>query len=118
MLRRTACIATLALALGTGLAWAHEGHVHKVMGTVASNQGNHLMVKTADGKTVDVTTNDKTAITRGADKITMADLTAGQRVVIDVGDGKEPLVARAVKVGGAKAASGKAGAAHEHHDEH
>ena len=47
----------VAIALAGALvvptaARAHEGHAHKVMGTVSSVEGNNVMVKTADGKTV------------------------------------------------------------------
>ena len=40
------------LALTPTAAPAHEGHDHKVMGTISSIQGNNLMVKATDGKTV------------------------------------------------------------------
>ena len=29
---------------------AHEGHAHKVMGTISSVDGKNLMVKTTDGR--------------------------------------------------------------------
>src|SRR5206468_4770570 len=51
------------------VARAHEGHAHKVMGTVSSVDGNNVMVRTADGKTVMVMLDSKTAITRGTTKL-------------------------------------------------
>ena len=45
-----ATLAVLTLGIGTRLI-AHEGHDHKVMGTIESINGNHLMVKTTDGFT-------------------------------------------------------------------
>ena len=63
------------------VARAHEGHAHKVMGTVSSVEGNNVMVKTADGKTVMVMLDTKTAITRGKTKLDAAAVKVGDRVV-------------------------------------
>ena len=63
-----ALAAVLALAVPGTLA-AHEGHTHKVLGTVASVQGNHVEVKTTDGKSVTVMLDAKTKITRGTEKL-------------------------------------------------
>lgn len=99
MTRRIAIIAAAMLALTAGMALAHEGHTHTVMGTVATYHENHLEVKTTDGKSVTITLNEKTTVLRGMKKLTLGDLAVGQRVVVDVGDGKVPLVAREVKLG-------------------
>lgn len=99
MTRRMAIFAALALMVGARALWAHEGHAHSVMGTVTDLQENRLHVKTTDGKTVIITLNDKTAVLRGKDKLTLAEIAAGQRVVVDVGNGKEPLTAKQVKLG-------------------
>ena len=45
-------VAIAAALVGPTVARAHEGHAHKVMGTVSSVEGNHVMVKTTDGKMV------------------------------------------------------------------
>lgn len=95
-----AVVAALAVPV---YARAHEGHAHKVMGTVTMRDQNHLEVKTADGKTLTITLTDKTSIIRGKRKASAADLQPGERVVINVGAGKEPLTAREVKLGVAKA---------------
>lgn len=108
MTRRTAIIAGAALLLGAGVAIAHEGHAHTIVGTVASLKDAKLDVKTADGKTATVGVNEKTVVLRGKDKLTLRDVTAGQRVVVDVGTGKAPLVAREIKVGVAKPIDGVA----------
>lgn len=50
---RIASILTLVLALAPATrVLAHEGHEHKIMGTVSMVHENHLEVKAADGKTV------------------------------------------------------------------
>ena len=102
MTRRTALLAVVLFALAGGLAWAHEGHTHTVMGTVTAHTGAQLEVKTTEGKTVTIAVNDKTTVVRGTAKLTMTDLSVGQRVVVDVGSGSLPLTARQIKVGGAK----------------
>ena len=77
---------------------AHEGHVHKVMGTVATRHQNHLQVKATNGKTSTITVNDKTKILRGKTKVTLADIKEGERIVVSAletkgKDGKTTLVA-------------------------
>ncbi len=101
MTRRTALLAAFALALGVGTAWAHDGHAHSVMGTVSLRHESHLEVTTADGKKVAITVNDATKVVRGKEKLTLDALAVGQRVVVDVGNGKTPLIARQVKLGAA-----------------
>jgi hypothetical protein len=103
MTRRLVIVAALTLVFGVPAAWAHEGHSHKVLGTVAMLHENHLQVQTKDGKTVTITVNEKTSILKGKQKAVLTDLQPGARVVVDVGDGKEPLVARSVTLGAAAA---------------
>lgn len=77
---------------------AHEGHVHKVMGTVTAKHENHLEVKATTGKSSTITLNAKTKILRGTAKVNIGDIKAGERVVIAATetkgkDGKTTLVA-------------------------
>ena len=96
----------LAAALAVpAYARAHEGHAHKVMGTITMRHENHLEVKTKDGKTVLITLNEKTSIVRGKQKIDLDALKPGERVVVDIGNGKAPITAREVKLGAAAVAT-------------
>ncbi len=105
MTRRTAILAVAAVVLAASAAWAHDGHTHTVMGTVAAlHDGQLQVVQAKDGKTVTIVLNDKTIVTRGKEKLTRAAVVAGQRVVVDVGNGAAPLTAREVKLGAAQAA--------------
>jgi hypothetical protein len=79
-------------------ARAHKGHVHKVMGTVMARHANQLEVKTNDGKTVTIRLDEKTIYERGTQKVDQQYVQVGERVVIDVGDGKT-MTARSIKVG-------------------
>jgi hypothetical protein len=90
--------------LGPAVARAHEGHAHKVMGTVSSVDGSHLMVKTTDGKTVMVMVNAKTKITQGKTKLTAAALKVGDRIVAEGTEEKEMITAATLQVGAAPAA--------------
>ena len=88
---------------------AHEGHDHKIMGTLAAVHENSVDVKATDGKQSTITLNDKTKILRGTTAMKLADLKAGDRVVVTAtGGGKDPFVAKEIKVGGAMAAKATA----------
>ena len=107
MTRRMALVAALTFVFGVPALWAHEGHVHKVMGTVAMVHENHLQVTTKEGKTVTITLNEKTSVVRGKQKMAVTDLQPGTRVVVDVGSGKEPLVANSITLAPARTTAAK-----------
>ena len=77
---------------------AHEGHTHKIMGTVASVQGNTLEVKTTDGKTVKVICDARTTVTRGKENLDLGALKVGARVSIDAMQEKDEMMAHAIKL--------------------
>ena len=64
--RIVAMVIMVALAL-PAVARAHEGHMHKVLGTIASVQGEHVQIKTTDGKTMTLMLDKETTVTRGKD---------------------------------------------------
>lgn len=86
-----AAFVAVALVIPT-VVGAHTGHAHKVMGTVSSIDGNHLLVKTTDGKTVMVMLDAKTTITRGKAKIDVAALKIGERVVAAGPEDKQKMI--------------------------
>ena len=96
---------TLVAALTLPVAArAHAGHTHKVMGTISSVTGSHVVVKTTDGKSVTVVLDAKTAITRGKTKLDPAALKTGERVSIDYMQEKSANMAKTVKLGETSAA--------------
>ena len=97
--KRVAGIALVFVLAVFALAHAHEGHVHKVMGTVTSVQGTHVEVKTTDGKTVTVMLDQKTTITRGKTKLDATALKPGERVSVDATQDKNMMMAQAIKLG-------------------
>jgi hypothetical protein len=92
-----------AAVVAPRLARAHEGHAHKVLGTVSSIDGTNLMVKTTDGKTVMVMMDAKTKITQGKTKLDAKALKVGDRVVAEGPEDKEMIMAATVQVGTAPA---------------
>ena len=95
----------VALAAAPSLASAHEGHAHKVMGTISSIQGTNLMVKGTDGKTVMVMMDAKTKVTKGKDKVEASALKVGDRVVAEGPEEKGMITATTVKLGEAAPAA-------------
>ena len=101
-------LALIALVVFTPTAApAHEGHDHKVMGTISSIQGSNVMVKGTDGKTVMVMLNDKTKITQGKAKVELAALKVGDRVVAEGPESQGMITASTVKLGEAPKAAVK-----------
>ena len=94
--------AALTLALVAPVL-AHEGHTHKVLGTVASVQADQIEVKGTDGKVVTIALDAKTAITRGKDKLDAAALKIGERVSVDYTQAKNTNTAKTIKLGTAPA---------------
>jgi hypothetical protein len=94
-------IVTASICLASPL-FAHEGHVHKIMGTVTEHGAAQLKVRTPSGEVLAIVVTDTTTITRGKQKVTKAALQDGIRVVIDIGNGEEPLIARDIQVGATK----------------
>jgi hypothetical protein len=99
----TIAMGVVVTLLATPLARGHEGHAHKMMGTVAARHDNQLEVKAVDGKTATVTLNDKTRVLRGKAKVTAEDIKPGQRVVVTAteqkgADGKSMMLASEVRL--------------------
>jgi phosphate-selective porin len=99
---RVLTVLALALAMtASATLRAHEGHAHKVLGTVTAIAPAKVTVKTQDGKTVTVDTDAKTGFARGTKKVDFAAMKVGDRVVIDLGDGAK-MLAKSVRLGATK----------------
>jgi hypothetical protein len=91
-----------ALAV-TPLAFAHEGHDQKIMGTVSAIEAGQLTVKATTGKSSTVLLNDKTKVLMGKMVHKLADIKVGDRIVVTATDikgkdGKPVLVAKQVNL--------------------
>jgi hypothetical protein len=105
MNRRRMIVALASLLAAPAAAHAHAGHVHKIMGTVMARDDKHVEVKTPSGEVLSIAVNDKTSVVRARKKVTFAEVQTGLRVVVDIGDGDDPLIARGIEVGALKAAT-------------
>jgi hypothetical protein len=94
-----------SLLAAPAAAYAHAGHVHKIMGTVMARDDKHVEVKTPSGEVLSIAVNDKTSVVRARKKVTFSEVQTGLRVVVDIGDGEDPLIARGIEVGAVKAAT-------------
>jgi hypothetical protein len=83
-------------------ALAHDGHTHRIMGTITTVDGQHLEVKTPSGEVLSIQINDKTQVTRAKKKSGLDQVKKGGRVVVDIGNGEDPLIAREIQVGETK----------------
>jgi hypothetical protein len=76
---------------------AHPGHDHKLMGTVSSIDKNKVVMKTTEGKDMIFEIVPTTTFKQGSKRGMQTDLKAGMRVVVNVGDGVEPLKAKEIQ---------------------
>ena len=102
LLRLAAAAFALALTV-TPTAQAHEGHIHKIMGTVTMHHDNHLEVKAVDGKTSVIVLNQATKIVRGKEKVKPDDIRPGERIVVGAREvknkeGKTSLIASEIRL--------------------
>lgn len=91
-------IALMAALMVPIAAWAHEGHVHKALGTVTTVKENNVEIKTTDGKVVMILLNAKTEITRGKAKLDATALRVGERVSVDYTEQKKVFTAKTIKL--------------------
>jgi len=111
---RNALLVVLATVVMAPWVLAHEGHAHKVMGTVSVIHENHLEVKDKDDKTSTFVLNEKTKILRGKSLVKATEIKEGDRVVVTASeekgaDGKTTLVATEVRLGTSAAAPSDGG---------
>jgi hypothetical protein len=87
----------LCVALVATPAIAHPGHDHKIMGVITAIDGDFVTIKTTKGQERSFEVTAKTNILRGKLAGARADLIVGLRVIVNVGDGHEPLKAKSVQ---------------------
>jgi hypothetical protein len=90
-----------ALMFGTAVQAQQQEKTAKVSGTLSSVSGEHLMVKTDDGKDAMVMLDPKTTITKGKKKVDAKALKTGDHLVAEGSGDANMLMARTVDVGAA-----------------
>ncbi len=97
-------LAILAPGLGARLL-AHDGHEHKVMGTVTMAAADHVMLEDKDGKDVTIKVT-KTTKVKAKPAMKVEAIKVGTRVVVTVVEEKDKsMTARTIEVGVAPAAT-------------
>lgn len=92
--------AVLTFAFGSAdFSLAHEGHEHKVMGTVTMAATDHLMLKDTAGREVTITVTPATKVLKDRKPVKIEDVKSGTRVVVTAVTEKKQMVARRVEVG-------------------
>jgi hypothetical protein len=96
--------AVLTLGWGARLL-AHEGHEHKVMGTVTMAAADHVMLKDKDGKDVTIKVTKDTKV-KAKPMVKVEEIKVGTRVVVTAVEGKDKsMTAKNIEVGAAPAAT-------------
>jgi hypothetical protein len=84
---------------------AHEGHDHKIMGTVTMAAADHVMLKDKEGHDVTVKITKDTRV-RSKAPLKAEEIKAGTRVVITATQAKDKsFTAKTIEVGSAPAAT-------------
>ena len=78
---------------------AHDGHVHRIMGTVTARDAKHIEVKTPSGEVLSIALTPKTTALRDKKRVDLKEVQVGRRVVVDIGNGEDPLLAGEIQVG-------------------
>ena len=106
-------LAAAVLVIWSPALSAHPGHGHKVMGTVAVINGNHVEITDADGKKIMHMLDAKTKIRRGKAALKTSDVKVGDRVVLSITEakdktGKAVIIVTELQLAGAPAKTGTA----------
>jgi hypothetical protein len=92
-------IAAFMVLAAAAVATAHDGHIHRIMGTVTVRDAKHLEVRTPSGEVLSIAITEKTAALRNKRKVDLKEVQVGRRVVVDIGNGADPLKAGEIHVG-------------------
>ena len=114
-MKKLIAFALLIAATAAPAAFAHEGHAHKVMGTVAAISAERIEVTSTEGKKETHLLTKQTMFMKGKVMATAKDVSVGTRVVLSVveKDGKKSV--SMVMIGGADAApAAPAATPHKH----
>jgi len=109
MTRRLAAglLVLTVLAFGSGLQlFAHEGHDHKVMGTVTMAAADHVMLKDTDGRDVMIHVTKATKI-KAKQVMKVEEIKPGTRVVVTAEMEKDQMMAKEIQVGAEVRAAAK-----------
>lgn len=94
-------VVVAAVLMSAAALAAHEGHEHKLMGTVTMAAADHVMFKDKAGKDLMVKVTKETKV-KATPAVKVEDIKAGTRVVVTAVEQKDKsLVAKLMEVGAA-----------------
>jgi hypothetical protein len=110
---RFVALVAAILVSSLGLVYAHEGHAHKLMGTVKAVHAdmNHVEITVKGGKVSGFYVTPTTKYVQGKKAATLADLKPGARVVVQGTMENDKMTAARVQFG---AGAATAASAHKH----
>jgi hypothetical protein len=94
-------VAMVVLAAPVARLLAHDGHEHRVMGTVTMAAADHVMLNDTEQKPVTVQVTKDTRVLRDKKPIKAEAIPVGSRIVVTALMTKNQLVARTIEVGSA-----------------
>lgn len=98
-MKHSRSLALCLVVLGVpALAGAHEGHKHRVMGTIERVEKDRLDVKDTEGKTVQLVVTDETVVQRGEKPVAGTELKVGERVVAEFEQTGSTQTAQSIRV--------------------
>ena len=104
MTRRVATVFMMVAVFAFGFVGqlrAHEGHEHKIMGTVTMAAADHVMLKDTEGKDVTVHVTKDTKV-KAKPAVKVGDIKPGTRIVIMAEMEKDQMMAKTIEVAAAK----------------
>lgn len=115
-MRKLIAFAASFVFIVTAAVQAHEGHAHKMMGTVKAVHAdmNHVELTTADGKTSGFYVNSDTKYVKGSGAASLADLKPGTRVVVEASTEGTKMIAKSVRLSAGTKKTAAAAPAHKH----
>jgi hypothetical protein len=115
-MRRLIAFAASFVFIATAAVQAHEGHAHKMMGTVKAVHAdmNHVELTTADGKTSGFYVTSDTKYLKGSAAASLADLKPGTRVVVEAATEGTKMIAKSVRLSEGTKKAAAAAPAHKH----
>ena len=106
MIRRLLLAVALLASVAVPLT-AHEGHEHKILGTVTMAAADHVMVKDRAGKSFTIHIVETTKVLKDKKPAAVADIKSGMRVVVtaitEKKDNVERMRAKQIDLGAASA---------------
>jgi hypothetical protein len=92
-------VAILAMAAGVARVPAHEGHDHRLLGTVTMAAADHVMLDDTARKPITVQVTKNTRVLRDRKPIKAETIPVGSRVVVVAVMEKNRYIAKTIDVG-------------------